>query len=164
MYVGRIFGLVLAAALAFSPGMALAESHAEEGAAKEAPSKGGTPGATKEWNQDEVKALSAELATAVGELRREVRRMPDPGVQAMQSNARLRFQEDTKRIEQNATSLSRDVGNGKTHDETAGRYYRLDSLVRSAAEEGRRLMFPEQVLAKIEVAGGLLDRLDAYYR
>ncbi len=161
MKIARIAGLILVASLALAPGVASADAHMKKEA--EVPTGGGTPGTTKEWNQEAVAAVAAELAAEVNTLRDEVRKMPDPGVQTMQSNARMRFRDNIRRIQQTAASLSREVAGGRGHDETKDRYYRLDSLVKSAAEDGRRMDFPKPVLEQIEVVVGLLDQLDAFY-
>ena len=155
MRIARIAGWVLAAALAL-PGAGWAEEVAET-------PRVGTPGRTAEWNAEEVSSLADNLAKAVRDARQTARRAPSPGIQSGQETAWFHFNDQLRLIANEARHLGSAVREGRTHDEVYPIYQRMWSWVRDAQDTARRMMIPQDLQAKIDSAGALLDQLDTYF-
>ena len=155
MRLVRLAGWFLTATLIVAPAAALAQE-------AEAPQIG-TPGTTAEWDQEKVATLADELAQAVVDVRRTARNVPRAGVQTAQEASWMRFEDNLRLLANETKTMARQLHDGKTHDETLKRYQRMGMLIRKIQENVGRMGIPKDLQEKIDAAGVVLDKFDAYY-
>ena len=115
----------LAIALALGVGAPASAEHHEAG--------------EKAWDQAKVSELATTLAKQVGDVRKAHRGAPTPPVASGYSRAHLRFTDDLRLIENESRHLSKQLGDGKTKDDT------------------------QPVTSKIDVARDTMNALRAFY-
>ncbi len=117
----------------------------------------------KKWDQEAVTELAAKLTEKVNGLRKDIKRGPGSSMASMQEYARYEFMDTLRLIESEAGYLARRLRDGEGQEETSPVYQRLQRLVRSAADTGKRLFIDESTQQKIDKAGAVLDELAAHY-
>lgn len=115
------------------------------------------------WDQAKVSALAGELAAAVKDLRQDVRQQPQPSLGSMQSRAYHNFRDDLRLIESEAKELASSLTAGAGHDETLPIVKRMESLIRDARDESRRLLIPQSTQDKIAAARTAYQQILPYY-
>ncbi len=117
----------------------------------------------KPWDQEAVTGLAVQLTNKVNGLRKDLKRGPGSSMASMQEYARYEFMDTLRLIESETGYLARRLRDGEGHNDTIPVYQRLQRLVRSAADLGRRLFIDEATQQRIDKAGAVLDELAAYY-
>jgi hypothetical protein len=117
-----------------------------------------------EWNQEKVTRMAVELSKAVGDVYGSARAVDPPPVGGPRASY-FRALDDLRVLKNSVRHLSRRLEAGAGYDETLPIYRRIQSMRRSAAEEGRRSAgaFPADVLDVVEKARELLEELAVYY-
>lgn len=115
------------------------------------------------WDQTRVTAYAKELAQAAKELHDALDSMPDQVVPAHQ-RAFYQARDDVRMLERAAEGFAKELEAGASKAEVAPRFARIQSLRRSAEENGRKALIPDAVMAKITPVGGALIKLAPYFR
>jgi hypothetical protein len=115
------------------------------------------------WDQAKVGALAAALAATVKDLRQDVRQQPQPSLGSMQSRAYHSFRDDLRLIESEAQELASALASGAGHDETLPIVQRMETLIREARDESRRLLIPQSTQDKIASARTAFQQVRPYY-
>ena len=115
------------------------------------------------WTQEEVTAIAAELAETTTDLRDALRRQPPPTLGQPGKRAFHQLRDDLASIQATARRLHNSLAEGATREETLPTYQRLNSSVRRAADELRRMQLGEPAAGKVQAAAEVLRRLRPYY-
>ena len=115
------------------------------------------------WDQVRVSELAGEFAQAAGEVKATLRREGNPSVASMQARAHHELVDQVRLVEREAKHLASELTAGRNHDETFSIYRRIQSLVRSAQSNARKLYVKAPVQEKIDAARAILDQLEPFY-
>lgn len=151
---GLLLWIAMAAGL---PGGAVADEHEASvaGAEAQAPSAA--------WDQATVTELAGKLADAVNGLRDSARALPPDHLASGQNAPRMRLMDKLRLIERETRSLRDELAKGEGKDSTLPIFERIDRERRIAAEDARRMFFPETTLEKIRAARDVLEQLRPFY-
>jgi len=119
--------------------------------------------AEKAWDRQAVTQIVRELDGAVTGLFDEFRKQPPANLASMQADARLRLEDDLRRLEHETHGLRERIDAGAGLDETRSMYEHIGSVANDAREEARKQMQAEPVLKRVDQAEALWARLTPYY-
>ena len=118
---------------------------------------------TQDWDQGAVTEIAKQLAAVAGDLRRSVRRAPQPIGHRRGRRARFQALDDLRVAQGSINSLLRQLEAGAGREETYPTYRRIRTLRRNIAQNARRALITEPTLGKLETARGILDQLARFY-
>ena len=136
----------LAAAIGFGPGPVGAQT-----------------GPAKEWDQERVTALAAQLADAVQDVKTSFRRKRSGTRKDMRTPAFHQLTNDLRTIRRATRQLANELSRGGGRDETFPIYSRIQTARGRAANALRRLMVGGAMLEPIESARGILKQIEPFY-
>lgn len=116
-----------------------------------------------DWNQERVTSYAKELSEACRGLKTAMDNLPsslDPAAQA----AWYRAKDDVRMLNSAARGLAASLESGEGKEATLPRFKRIELLRNDAAENGRKALIPEDVMAKITPVGTAIMKLAPYYR
>ncbi|MCP3984339.1 MAG: hypothetical protein GY723_08115 [bacterium] len=116
-----------------------------------------------DWNQERVTSYGQELTTACDELKAAVSNTP-ASLDPVNQKAFYRAKDDVRLLASAARGLAKALGDGEGKAETQPRFKRIELLRNDAAENGRRALIADDVLAKVTPVGVALIKLAPYYR
>ncbi|HVN40126.1 MAG TPA: hypothetical protein VMW19_18340 [Myxococcota bacterium] len=119
--------------------------------------------AEKAWDQQAVTQIVRELDGAVTGLLDEFKKQPPANLASMQADARLRLEDDLRRLEHETHGLRERIDAGAGLDATRSMYEHIGSVANDAREEARKQMQAEPVLKRVDQAEALWARLTPYY-
>lgn len=115
------------------------------------------------WDQKRVTAMAKELADAVGKASVEADKGKGSRVDVGKERSYYELREDLRLAKNSARHLAKQLESGKGREETYPTYRRLKTIRNDAAENARRAVMPDETVAAITAAGGLMLRLRPYY-
>jgi hypothetical protein len=118
----------------------------------------------KEWDQERMTQLTADLSKAMRAVRNTFRndpilRSPD----SMMQRSANQMMTTLRQLDQTCSSLASEVAKGRTADETRDTARRIGMLLRDANNLGRSIMTTEWTDAKIKPAMELINEIAPYY-
>lgn len=117
-----------------------------------------------EWDQERMTKLTADLATAMRDVRNSFRK--NPMMQTPDSTMRRsanQMTETLRGLDRHTASLASRVANGQNADETRGIARQIGTLLRDANSTGRRLMTSAWTDERILPAMKLINEIAPYY-
>ncbi len=116
----------------------------------------------KEWSQEQVTAIAAELASSVSDVQGSFRKEPlDTFVGDRRS--RYALKQDLRLLRILTRNLASDLKEGGGHDETLSLYKRIQSVREEARQNAVRSAVTQPTLERIEKAREHLVQLSPYY-
>ena len=120
----------------------------------------------KTWDSDRVSELADELTQQIKAMRAAARMDPQAisaGTPAKQRTTHL-FLDALKKLERATAKLARQLANEETRQQTAGTARRVDSLLKDATEQGRKLNPSQWTSQYAAPALALASQLRAFYQ
>jgi hypothetical protein len=115
------------------------------------------------WEQDRLTELAEQFAEAASEVRTELHRQGSQSVASMQARAHHEFVDQVRLVTREAKHLASELKAGRSHDGTFPVYRRIQSLIRSAQTNARKLFVQAPVQEKIDAARAILDQIEPFY-
>jgi small-conductance mechanosensitive channel len=134
------------------------DAPAESDAAKEKPPE------LPAWNQQEVADLGRKLQHLTSDLRDQERSAPQDSIASGQARARERYRDILRNLEDQCRKLVGRVEEGKSREDTAMIFNRIQEMGRDAAEEARRMFLARETLDTIQEAEAVTNQLRIFYR
>jgi len=159
-----LFAILLVSLLA---GVACSKSTPEESAPAAATAAADAAEDTTpqlEWDSERMTQLTADLATAMRDVRNSFRK--NPVMQTPDSGKRRtadQMMEVLRGLDRHTASLATRVSRGQTAEETRPTARRIGTLLRDANQLGRRLMTSEWTDQRILPAMELINEIAPYY-
>jgi len=119
--------------------------------------------AEKAWDQQAVTQIVRELDGAVTGLFDEFKKQPPANIASMQADARMRLEDDLRRLEHETHGLRERIDGGAGLDATRSMYEHIGSVAKDAREEARKQMQDAPVQKRVDQAEALWARLTPYY-
>ncbi len=114
------------------------------------------------WDQKRAASIAQQLASAVGELRENIRKQP-PVANSPQRKVRYQALDDLRTLKQVCDNLARDLKAGKGRDETYPIYQRIQTIRRDLEEHGRKADVKLDTLNSYAKVADLLRQIGPYY-
>ena len=121
--------------------------------------------APRVWDSETVSKLAGELAQQVKDIRTAARKEPQAisAATASKQRATLQFLETLKKLDRATGKLARQLASGETREQTTGTARRVDSLLKDAADQGRRLNPSQWTSQYADPALALAAQLRTFY-
>jgi hypothetical protein len=120
------------------------------------------PAELAQWDQARVTQYAQELSKACDELQRALEAQP---TYTTPINQRSYYQasDDIRVMANSARHLASALKKGEDREKTYPAFRRIRSLQRSAQEEGRKALIPDNIMSKATPVGGAIIKLAPYY-
>ena len=115
---------------------------------------------TVPWNQAAATGLADQLATQMASLYTSAEKEP---AFAGERSAYGKTLDSLRILREESSGLHKELEDGKTYEQTAGRYQRIKEVSRDVLESDSWELLPADFSAKSKLAFGALDKLDSFY-
>ena len=134
------------------------DAPAESDAAKEKPPE------LPAWNQQEVADLGRKLQQLTSDLRAQERNAPQDSIASGQARARESYRDILRGLESRCQKLANLVEKGKSREDTAMLFNRIQVMARDAAEDARRMFLARETIDTIQEAEAVTNQLRIFYK
>jgi hypothetical protein len=117
------------------------------------------------WDQARVTALAGQLSEQVKALRSATRKEPQviSASNASKQRATSLYLDTLKKLDRTSGKLARQLTAGEDREQTVGTARRIDSLLRDARDQGRKLYTTDWTTQHIEPLASVVAELRTFY-